>query len=256
MPIVTQTCPVQRVTHGPFQHFFGYYDKTPWDPSDHKMLAMRVAFAGRPPTPDDIAVIGLIDLDRECHWQPVAETVAWYWQQGTMLQWLPGTGGQEVIFNTRTPAGFGSTILDITTGTGRDLPRPVYGVAPHGRYAVSLNFARVHRTRPGYGYVGVTESRQDQLAPDEDGITFLDLTTGRHSLVISLAQIAGIAPEVSTENATHWVNHLQFNPTGDRFAFLHRWGKGRDWTTRLFTSRPDGTELNLVEREGMVSHYD
>ena len=104
--------------------------------------------------------------------------------------------------------------------------------------------------------MGDTDAWEDQLAPNGDGITFLDLTTRKHSLIISLAQVAGIAPEASMENATHWVNHLQFNPTGDRFAFLHRWGKGRDWTTRLFTASPDGTELNLIEREGMVSHCD
>jgi len=254
--VITQTCPVQRVTDGPFQHFFGYYDKTPWDPTGHKMLGMRVAFGGRPPTPDDIAVIGLIDLDRKHDWKPVAETTAWCWQQGTMLQWLPGADGRSIIFNTRSSAGFGSTILDVTTGARRDLPRPVYGIAPHGRCAVSLNFARVHRTRPGYGYVGVRDDWQDQLAPNEDGITFLDLATGSHSLIVSLAQVAGIAPEASMENVAHWVNHLQFNPTGDRFAFLHRWGKGRDRRTRLFTARPDGTGLYLLEREGVVSHYD
>lgn len=95
-------CLVQEVTHGPFYHFFGYYDKCPWDVTERYLLAMRVAFMDRPLTPDDIAVIGYLDLEDECHWHPLAETVAWYWQQGTMLQWMPSAPGREIIFNTRT----------------------------------------------------------------------------------------------------------------------------------------------------------
>jgi Tol biopolymer transport system component len=55
----------------------------------------------------------------------------------------------------------------------------------------------------------------------------------------------------------HWVNHLQFNPGGTRFVFLHRWRVGdKPWSTRIFTARPDGSDLRLHLDTGMVSHFD
>ena len=50
-------CPVREVTRGPFYHFFGYYDKCPWDVTGRYLLGMRVAFMDRPPTPEDIAPV-------------------------------------------------------------------------------------------------------------------------------------------------------------------------------------------------------
>ena len=54
------------------------------------------------------------------------------------------------------------------------------------------------------------------------------------------------------------MNHLQFNPGGTRFVFLHRWSKpgGRGWFTRAFTAKPDGSDLRLMIDTGYVSHFD
>lgn len=259
MPTEEKLCPVRRVTHGPFFHFFGYYDKSPWDATGRYLLAMRVAFMKRPPTPEDIAVIGLVDLEDNCRWHPVAETVAWYWQQGAMLQWLPSAPDREIIFNARSKEGFVSTILDIKTGKSHTLPRPVYALSPNCRYAVTLNFSRVHRTRPGYGYVGVPDTWEDQLAPEKDGIYLMDLENGESRLIISLAQMAHYETEPSMEGAIHWFNHLQFNTTGTRFLFLHRWKHGLNEgfrRTRMFTANIHGGDIALLGREGMVSHFD
>jgi len=49
---------------------------------------------------------------------------------------------------------------------------------------------------------------------------------------------------------------LQFNPSGTRFIFLHRWRKDKSWFTRLYTAKPDGTDIRLHSDTGMVSHFD
>jgi hypothetical protein len=169
---------------------------------------------------------------------------------------LPSAPEREIVFNTRTQRGYGATILDVWTGASRSLPRPVYALASNGRDAVSLNFSRVHRTRPGYGYVGVPDPWADELAPAQDGIYHLDVTSGTSRLIVSLAQVASIEPEASMEGAVHWFNHLQFNPAGTRFIFLHRWRREGPWRTRLFTANADGGEIALLAREHMVSHFD
>ena len=43
--------PVQRVTEGPKHHFFGYFDKFPWDKSGRYLLSQEIPFTARQPVP-------------------------------------------------------------------------------------------------------------------------------------------------------------------------------------------------------------
>src|SRR5678815_531763 len=92
--------PVRAITRGPKFHWFGYYDKLEFDPTSRYVLSNEVTFQGRQPKPDDVIKLGMIDLHNDDRWIDLAETSAWCWQQGCMLQWLPGSKTQ-VIFNDR-----------------------------------------------------------------------------------------------------------------------------------------------------------
>lgn len=249
---------VRAVTQAPKHHFFGYYDKFPWDATGRYMLALETDFIDRPPTGKDPAGVGLIDLQEDCKWQKLDETYAWCWQQGTMLQWLPSAPDRLIIYNQLEKEKFISIIKDLKSGEVRKLPRPIYALSPDGESAVTLNFARVQRTRPGYGYPGVQDQWEDELHPLEDGIYRMNLSTGDNNLIVSLHDIANFNRDETMENAVHWFNHLQFNIDGSRFLFLHRWKKldGTGWFTRLFTANPDGSDLYCVADHGMVSHFD
>jgi hypothetical protein len=247
------TCPTPRGKH----HFFGYYDKFPWDATGRYLLALETTFIDRPPTPDDAAVVGMVDLQDGNKWIPLDETYAWYWQQGTMLQWLETAPDRQIIYNARKEGRYVSVIRDVFAGKTRALPRPIYAVTRDGKTAVSVNFSRVHRHRPGYGYVGVPDEWESDPHPAEDGIYWMDLETGDNRLIISLEQIVGIRHDDTMDESTHWFNHLQFNHDGSRFIFLHRWmRKERGWYTRMFTASPDGSDIYCVADHEMVSHFD
>ncbi|NOZ24133.1 MAG: hypothetical protein GXP25_23905 [Planctomycetes bacterium] len=257
MPHEVQELDTKAVTRGPAHHYFGYYDKFPWDATGRYMLALEPPFIDRTQSPDDVAVIGRIDLENDCRWEPVSETRAWNWQQGTMLHWLPTAADRCIIHNNRDDTFF-SVIRDLDTGETRRLPRPIYALSPDGKQAVTLNFARVHCTRPGYGYCAVPDPWEDDMHPAEDGIYWMDLDTGENRLVVSLAQIVEIRHDETMEDTKHWFNHLQFNTEGTRFLFLHRWREAGEkrWFTRLFTANPDGSDVCCVADHGMVSHFD
>lgn len=258
MPDTSPYPVVIPVTDGPNHHFFGYYDKFPWDATGRYMLGLETKFLDRPPGPDDIATIGLIDLAEKCRWRPIAETRAWNWQQGTMLQWLPAAPDRLIIHNDREGDRFVSVVRDVHTGESWTLPFPIYAVSRDGRFAVSVNFSRVHQMRPGYGYVGLPLPGDDELYPDNDGIYLVDLSTGEHRLIISLAQIVKIRHNTTMDGVKHWFNHLLFNHDDTRFIFLHRWRNeetGGRWT-RMFTANPDGSDIYCVADHDMVSHFD
>lgn len=250
---------LEAITWGPAYHFFGYYDKCPWDKDQRRVLALETSFMDRRPGPDDVATIGIVDGEAGNTWNALAATRAWNWQQGCMLQWLPSG---EVIYNDRDNDRFVSVIHNIDTGARRVLPLPIYAVSPDGRSAVTLNFSRLFDVRPGYGYAGVPDPWADVLCPADDGIYHLDLESGDSRLIVPLAQIAAWGDHDPTmETGKHRFNHLQFNPDGSRFVFLHRWSVGRSgggvgWKTRVFTANPDGTQVYCLSDHDMVSHFD
>lgn len=258
MPHEQHPCPVQRVTHGPFHHFFGYYEKTPWDQHNRYILAHRVGFHTRKPSPDDIADIGIIDLHNDHAWIPLAETTVWNLQQGSMLQWLGSDFDRQIIFNARSKSDFMATIVDVKILEQRHLPHPVYALSRDGCFAITLNFSRFSWTRPVCGYAGARDPWEGVNAPTDDGIYYLDLATGEKKLIISLARIAEHESEPSMMHATHWFNHLSLNPSGTRITFLHRWKKRNKprWSTRWYTAGTDGSGLYLLSHEGMISHFD
>lgn len=250
--------PCRAVTQGPLSHWFGYYDKEQFDPSGRYLLGMAVDFDDRPPTADDTIRIGMVDLHEQDRWIDLGETRAWGWQQGCMLQWVPGSASQ-IIYNDRRDGQFVAVIQDAFTGETRTLPQAIYALSPNGRYAVTTNFARLDETRPGYGYEGGKDAWGDQLHPAGDGIVRLDLKTGESKLILSLDQIAAFQPQETMEGAKHWFNHLLVNPAGNRFIFLHRWEpvkkEGPRWRTRMFTANLDGSDISCLADHDMVSHF-
>lgn len=57
--------------------------------------------------------------------------------------------------------------------------------------------------------------------------------------------------------AWHYINHIQPSRSGARIAFFHVWHSNRDsWEVRLYTCRPDGSELCCLLDTGFISHYD
>jgi len=245
------------VTTGPRHHFFGYYDKPPWDATGRRLLALEVPFMDRAPTPNESALIGMVDLDEGPEFHALAETRAWNWQQGTMLQWVPSAADRLIVSNDRIGDQLVSVVRDVQTGDSRTLPRPIYALTRDGSRALSVNLARLNRTRPGYGYGGAPDPWAEEPHPDGDGIYLMDLATGEHRLIVSLAQIAGFRPDATMEGVHHWFNHLLPSPDDRRFIFLHRWrraGGGR-WT-RMFTANLDGSDLWCAPTQEMVSHFD
>jgi hypothetical protein len=250
-------------------HFFGYYDRCPWSLDGRWILACRAKFMDRRPHENDVLRIGLLDMtnaDSASTWREIAQTCAWNWQQGAQVRWL---SEREIVFNDRFENSngkyFGAAVVDIQTGARRELPAPVYALAPGGKSAITLDFSRAFDIRAGYGYAGIHDARRDDNCPRDGGIWSVNLGGDAPSLLVSMAQVAAASgesgPIESGPSDKHWLDHLTWNTDGSRFCFLHRWGTPREgggawWKTRLFTSSADGSGLRCVSDHRMVSHFD
>ncbi len=250
--------PARQITRGPKFHWFGYYDKLEFDPSSRYVLGMEVGFEHRSPTAQDRIRIGMVDLQDRDRWIDLGSSGAWCWQQGCMLQWLPGSGS-EVIYNDRDGETLVSRILDVRTGRQRTLPGPIYCISPDAKWALAPDFPRLAHERPGYGYA-FPDPYRDVAAPKESGIWRMDLGTGKRELIITLEQVSRIPYKLGEWGAgsVHRFNHLLYSSGGKRFIFLHRRNGGANkeaGATRMFTAGADGGKLHVLDPYGNTSHF-
>jgi hypothetical protein len=255
--------PVRQITKGPRLHWFGYYDKFQFSADNRFVLGNEVDFEGRSPRADDRITIGMADLKKGDSWTKLGSTRAWNWQQGCMLQWLPGSE-TDVIWNDREGDEFVCRILDVKTKKSRTIPHPIYTLSPDGKTGIAPDFRRLNDCRPGYGYAGVPDPNRDVSAPDDAGVWSVDLASGRQDLLFSFADavkipFAGRKQSAFLPGAIHWFNHLLFNPASTRFFFLHRWrNPGQpvgSFHTRAFTCAADGKDWFCIDPHGATSHF-
>ncbi|MCA9212236.1 MAG: hypothetical protein KDB27_04155 [Planctomycetales bacterium] len=252
----TKFPPTRVITRGPKHHWFGYYDKLQFDPSQRYVLGMQVDFEHRSPKPDDSIKIGMVDLNDNDRWIELGESRAWCWQQGCMLQWLPGSP-DTVLWNDREGDQFVCRLLNVTSKQMRTIPHPIYSISPDGKTAVAPDFRRINDVRPGYGYAGLPDPFADDLAPEDSGIVHVDLETGKSERIIPLSQIARLGAIPSNQlGIKHYFNHLLFSPDGSRFIALHRWqNPDGSRLTRLITANSDGGDIRVIIPNGYASHF-
>lgn len=248
--------PVRMITRGPKHHWFGYYDKLQFDPANRLVLGMEVDFEHRSPRPDDTIRIGMVDTTDGDRWIELGQSTAWGWQQGCMLQWIPGSES-SILWNDRERDRYVCRLLDVQTRELRTIDTPIYALSPDGRTAISTDFRRINDVRPGYGYTGLADPYADDPAPNRSGIWRVDLASGKSELVVSIAEVASLGKLPADAPGTkHYFNHLLFNPGGSRFVFLHRWRfPDGSRKTRMLTARPDGSDLRVVDGNGLTSHF-
>src|SRR6056297_2024026 len=250
--------PTRVITSGPLHHWFGYYDKWQFDPSDRFVLSNEVAFEHRTPRADDTISVGMVDTADDNRWIELGTSQAWGWQQGCMLQWVPDREN-TVLWNDREGDQHVCRILDVKSGRRRTIDSPIYALSPDGKSAVTADFARIQDLRPGYGYVGLADPYRDQLAPQDSGIWRVDLDSGQRTLLFSIADAAVMEPiQDSMKGAKHYFNHLLVSPDGQRAIFLHRWrpdgGRGH-FRTRMMTIGLDGSDPYVLIPTDHTSHF-
>ena len=186
---------------------------------------------------------------------PLAESSAWNYQQGAMLQWLPRQDDTVVFNDVADDQAFGIA-LHLASGRRRALSKPVAAISIDCSTALSINFGRLNQVRPDYAYAAVVDPWADQLCPHEDGIWRMDMRSGKAELLLPLPEIAACGIGGDQPGVFHWVNHVLFNPTGTRFCFLHRFvNPFGTLYTRLLTCGIDGSDLRVLIG-GLASHFD
>ncbi|MBQ3493272.1 MAG: hypothetical protein IJA88_04115 [Clostridia bacterium] len=237
-----------------YHYFFGYYDLQPFDESGCKHLAHRVSFADRIPKIGDKAELGFITLNDNV-FHKVAETSAWNFQQGALLQWY---NRNSIIYNDFRAGEFCAVIKNIESGQEKIICAPLANISKDRKWGLSINFARVWDFRPGYGYCNLKDEYYDDNAPEVDGIFLVDIENNTKKLIINYKQLTELFPEKPFCEMKLLVNHITFNPSATRFLFLLRNfpEEGKRWGTILITADRNGENIRNLTNYEVNSHYD
>lgn len=244
---------IKRVTPENQEHYFGYYDKSPWNQNGDKLLTLKVPFSHKHPGNDNFAEIAYIDLENN-NYNKIGETNTCNLQQGSMLQWLGPDFNDKIIYNDLSDNKYCSIIYNLKYDEKKVINKPVYSVDQSGAFALSLNYSRLHRLRPGYGYSNLDDKTTGENHPKDDGIYCVDFENNNSKLIISLDQIVNINYNSTMENTEHRFNHLDISPHGKRFSFIHRWEHNNVTQSRFYTADMDGNNIYCLVDEEMVSH--
>ncbi len=247
--------PIQ-ITVNSHEHLFAsYYGINSFSESERYVTVLQTDVKFRIPDEKDTAVLGIVDLET-MNFRPVATTRAWNFQQGCMAHWLGTSPDSVIIFNDLRDGKFVSVILNVHSGSViKVIPYPVSAVSHDGKKALSINFGRIRITRPDYGYGGGGQDPgTDVQFPTDGGIFLVDLETGKAKLIVSIASVRDLVPDVPSEGIEYF-NHTLFSREDHRVFWLARATPQRN--TTAFTVNTDGTNLRRCFPDGWEgSHFD
>jgi hypothetical protein len=236
--------------------FFGYYDKSPESPTSEFLLFHQSSWLTKK-LPDPTVPIRIVCMTNDGEKKLVdISTTAYNWQQGARLQWISDS---SFIFNDfdKHMKRYVSKVIDVKNeGCLRTLPSPVNDVFGE-EYYLSLNYGRLSIYAPDYGYRNVRMKRDDLQGLKNDGVYYGEIASGQQEpakLLISLRDIVEIKPLPSMQGADHTINHLTISPDGDTFLLVHRWYQYGKRYDRLLCIPRDGSDLQILADNSMVSH--
>lgn len=236
--------------------FFGYYDISPFSPDNSKIL-LNICNEKYFTSPGFNDYIDLAYYDLQSNAVKIfGKTKAWCWQQGCRLQFYQKSNNL-VIYNSIRGDKFVSNVLNIETNQLiKQIDHPIYAVNSDGRYALTLNFARLQRLRPGYGYSVFPDNTLGSNHPVDDGIFFIDIEKEIANLIITLKDLFELETEETMLGAEHYVNHLLFSPDDEKFLFFHIWNLGEKRYSRPMIYDFRECRIKILDRNShAVSHY-
>ena len=246
-------------TNGDFAEWFGYYNYDPLNSDKTRMLCNRSRSESLTIKKNDQIELGYYTVP-SAEWVHIGYTDSWNWQQGAMMQWLPGQGNEnKVIYNCSRDNHFFSVIKDVETGETKELNWPIYGITPDGKKSISLDFERSYWCR-AYHYQSVANPEKEGRIIDGDGIYEIDLEKNERRLLIDIHDVVDLNPDDNFSEMKHWVEHIMINPSGTRFCFLHRFSpvdSVYQYRTRICVASIDGTGLTVIPgwNSYMWSHF-
>lgn len=236
-----------------YNTFCGYYDNFPISIDGKSLLCQRVKINAD--AKSDLTEIGVYSVENN-QFENLTMSKAWNWQQGSRLRWSD-SNGSLFYYNDIDGEDYCTRIYDADRKRiVRTIFPALYDISSDEKMGATLNFSRLQRLRPGYGYSNIDDLTKEENAPDDDGLFSVNLINGAVVLLVSLKSLAlEVDPFLEHQ---HYINHISFSPDGRKIMFFHLWTENNwpGWMNRLCVYDLDKANYCTLEKEKMVSHYN
>lgn len=233
--------------------FFGFHDKDPWS-CDNSMLAAH-RYIGKGNETNGGAVPVEIIVYKGDDWtkpEPITETYAWNWQQGSQLQWIRNR--DSLIFNQLHETFCSASVYDFKTQRTKNLDLPIAATAPSGDLFASICFKTFGASMPGYGYETRSGSIRNEIGPDT--LVIWSCHTPSLNAYSTKELDRATSNSFNSNTVSPFVSHPQFSPDSSRVAFLRRKAKhNRRIESELLIGTSRSESLLNSPFRGMVSHF-
>jgi hypothetical protein len=245
-----------KIFSDPTHHvFYGYYDKTPFQPSANSphILSCHLPVTKFFFDNSKKLILGFYEDGGES-FHFIDKTDAWSWQMGARLMWHPNITNM-VCYNKFLDGSYKTIFYDLNENKiSHQIDKASYDISSDGNFSLSLNFERLQKFRPGYGYRDKGNHNASEPSPANDGIFMTDIQSKKSDLIVSLEDICLLNPTDSMKNSSQYFNHISISPLSTGFIFLHLWDNLVSRSNRMFYYDLDSAKL-LQVTENPVSHY-
>jgi len=237
--------------------FAGYYEIQPVSADGKAVLAHAASVARNALTGSEAASVGWFDIETG-DWHQLGETQLWCWQMGARLRWWDSEGPRTLAFNAMFEGAPAHCLVDEAGGFRKQGDIPLFDANEKAGVGLSLNFARLAQCRPGYGYPLLDDPFAHENLPDGDGVTLVDLASGKGELAYPMPKFAAEVPGANS-GEYHYLNAALLSPKATRFSVLYKRlpdpADAHTWTVDAFVGNCDGSGLMRVPLDGRASHY-
>ena len=124
--------------------FLGYYDICNFSFDEKKILFHQK------PHNEKYVNISIYDMEKKIS-KKYDISYAWSWQLGCRIKWI---SDKEFIFNTLDDQNYlVSKSINYENNSEKFYPFSFFSISNNCKYAINLNFNKLEKNRPGYGYL-------------------------------------------------------------------------------------------------------
>lgn len=231
--------------------FVGYYDITPFKPSNDSFLALSVPKGAQ--ARHDPADIVLFDVQAQQAYQTLTTTRSWAWQMGSRLRWQDD---DSFWYTDKTETGYETCRFSLSkNNVVARFPGAFFEISRRADFALEIDMDRLQRLRPGYGYSNFPDTSQGQKAPKENGVWYYNLQTNEKKLLFSLYDVSQLERHESMAGAEHYFNHVSLSEDASKFMVFHLWEKESKRNGRALIYDFEEESLSVCQTDGVPSHY-
>ena len=247
------------VTPGSDSEWFGYYNYDPLSTDHTRLLCHRTTHEAVAPEKGMTVEVGYYEIQKE-EWHRIGISDSWNWPQAASAQWLSTNGKDDsVIYNASENNHNIAVIHDIQSSKDRKLDWSIYGITPDSKKSIAIDMERAHWCRT-YHYQSVSNESLNVPIAEGDGIFEIDLVHNTRRCIVAIQDVIAKDADSNFLQLKHWVEHVMISPSGEKFAFLHRFSpidSPMQYQTRLCIANIDGSNLKVVKgwRDYSLSHF-